>query len=47
MARIPNSSAVATRTLPSRQCSAAPMRLVMPTTGRLIAIAGLAAKPST
>ncbi len=46
IASSPNGTAVRTRTLPSRQCSAAPTRLVTPTTGRLMAMAGLAATPS-
>ena len=47
IATAPKTSAMRGSTLPARQYRIAPTRLVVPTTGRLIAIAGLAAKPST
>jgi hypothetical protein len=43
----PNRSAVGSRTFPARQWPSAPARLVVPTIGRLIAIAVFAPKPST
>src|ERR1035437_1475296 len=47
MATSPKRSALVIRTFPARQCPTAPTRLVVPTTGKLMAIASLGSNPST